>query len=171
MTTTPIASVKAGRHRCTRPRTLHLIDLENLLGGRIDPHAVATLWNHYRELTAMRWDDHVIVAVSRRHALDTFTALPATVQRVVGPNSPDGADHALLDAIDIDWAARRFGQVIVATGDHIFTDTARRLAATGLQLVQVLGLGYTATDLYHQCPTQLHLPTPRRRAPHPVAAA
>lgn len=149
----------AGRHRRRRARTLHLMDLENLLAGRVDCPAVAGLWHDYQRVTDFRWDDHVIVAVSKKNAAATFFALPAAIQRIVGRNIPDGADLALIEAVDIDWAARRFGQVMVATGDGIFTDTARRLHERGLQVVQVLGGGLPSARLYRQCSTQLYLPT------------
>lgn len=172
MNTTPAVVSKAastaggrvGRHRCIRPRTLHLIDLENLLAGRVDTDTVADIWDEYRQVTGMRWDDHVIVAVSKRNAAATFFALPETVQRVIGSNGPDGADLALISAVDINWAVKRFGQVMVATGDHIFTDTTTGLRAAGLPVVQVIGGGAPAADLYRQCTSQLYLPAAQRRA-------
>lgn len=160
---TPASGRVGGRHRCSRARALHLVDLENLLAGRVDGPSVTATWHQYQQVTGMRWDDHVVVAVAKKHAAATFLALPTAIQRVIGRNTPDGADLALIDAIDLDWAARRFGQVMVATGDGIFTDTARRLRARGLQVVQVIGGGLPATRLYRQCPTQLYLPSARHR--------
>lgn len=152
-----------GRDRYIRPRTLHLVDLENLLAGWVDERSVAEVWAEYQKVTAMRQGDHVIVSVSQRNAVATFFSLPAAVQRIIGSNAPDGADHALLDTIDIAWTARRFGQVMVATGDGIFTPVTARLHAQGLQMVQVIGGGKPATSLYRQCATQLYLTTAQRR--------
>ena len=157
----PTQVLGGGRHRCVRPRTLHLVDLENLLGGDVEQHAVTSLWCQYRTLTGMRWDDHVIVAVSRRHAATAFLALPGTVQRVVGRNTADGADLALIDAVDARWAQRRFEQAMVATGDHIFAETARHLNDLGLEVVQVIGRGLPSAHLYRQCSRQLYLPAPQ----------
>lgn len=153
----------AGRHLRTRPRTLHLVDLENLLNGRVDAHSVAEVWDEYQRVTGMCEDDHVIVSVSQRNAVATFFSLPAAVQRIIGSNEADGADHALLEAIDIAWTARRFGQVMVATGDGIFTPVAACLHARGLQMVQVIGGGKPATSLYRQCAMQLYLTAAQRR--------
>ncbi|WP_190242443.1 NYN domain-containing protein [Rhodococcus ruber] len=140
------------------------MDLENLLGGRIGACSVAEIWCEYRQVTGMRWDDHVIVAVSKKNAVATFFALPGTVQRVVGSDVPDGADLALIGAVDIAWTARRFGQVMAATGDGIFAGTAARLHAQGLQVVQVIGAGLPATGLYRQCQSPLYLTTTQRLA-------
>ncbi|OAK52984.1 NYN domain-containing protein [Rhodococcoides kyotonense] len=147
-----------------RPRTLHLVDLENLLAGRVDAGSVTELWAEYQFVTGMRDDDHVIVSVAQRNAVASFFSLPSAIQRVIGSNAPDGADHALLDSIDIAWTARRFGQVMVATGDGIFTPIASRLRAQGLQMVQVIGGGTPATSLYRQCTTQLYLTNAQHRA-------
>lgn len=157
-------SPRVGRHRSTRPRTLHLVDLENLLAGRIDIRSVGDTWTEYRHVTGMRWDDHVVVAVSKKNAAAAFFALPDNVQRVVGNNGPDGADIALVGAVDSDWAAQKFGQVMMATGDHMFTETVTRLQAVKLRVVQVIGGGLASTDLYRQCSDHLYLSGAQRRA-------
>lgn len=163
-TVTASRPTRTGRHRSTRPRTLHLIDLENLLCGRVDPRSVVQVWDEYRRVTGLRWDDHVVVSVAKRHAPATFFALPASVQRVIGADEADGADTALLDAVQIDWAATRFRQVMLASGDHIFGDVARTLRGEGLHLVQVIGGGLCGSEIYRQCHDQLYLPLAQRRA-------
>ncbi|WP_212744386.1 NYN domain-containing protein [Rhodococcus sp. Q] len=165
VTSTTTAAVRAagGRHRCTRPRTLHLVDLENLLAGRVDAASVAEVWAEYQQVTGMRPGDHVVVAVAARHATATFFSLPGAVQRVVGADIPDGADLALLDTVDLAWTARRFGQVMIATGDHAFTGVAAHLHTQGVPVVQVIGGGWPSTGLYLQCSTQLYLTAAQRR--------
>ncbi|WP_338481343.1 NYN domain-containing protein [Rhodococcus sp. DN22] len=153
-----------GHHRSTRPRTLHLVDLENLLDGRVETEAVTEIWREYRQVTGMGSDDHVVVAVAKRNAAAAFFGLPQSVQRIIGDNGPDGADLALLDAVDIDWSAKRFGQVMVSPGDHIFTGTARGMKAAGMQVVQVIGGGTSSTALYLQCSRQLNLVAAQHRA-------
>ncbi|MEH6807068.1 MAG: NYN domain-containing protein [Rhodococcus erythropolis] len=154
---------RAGRHRSTRPRTLHLIDLENLVAGNVTPDSCAGAWDEYRRELGVRWDDHVVVAVSEKNALTAFLVLPGTVQKVVGPNTADGADHALLDAVDPGWAHARFRQVVIASGDHIFAPLARRLSGDGLLVVQAIGGGWTSTELYLECGKQYYLTELQRR--------
>ena len=134
-------NVRPGRHRLTRPRTLNLVDLENLVGGRVETDAVRDVWSEFVAVADLRHDDHSCVAVSRQHAAAAFFGLPGNVQRIVGPNGPDGADLALLDAIDYRWATANFGQVIIASGDHIFAPVADRFRDAGLPVVQVIGSG------------------------------
>lgn len=154
----------SGRHRSTRPRTLHLLDLENIVGGNVSPSLVAEAWEEYARVTGMRAGDQVVVSVARRNAVPAFFALPAGIRRVVGANGPDGADAALLAEVDVTDVARRFGQVIIASGDHAFAPLARALAAAGVPVIQVIGAGLPAADLYCSCPTQLHLPRVREAA-------
>lgn len=112
--------VRGGRHRSTRPRTLNLIDLENLVGGHVHAHFVRTTWSEYRAVIGARHSDHSTVAVSRKNAAEAFFALPANVHRVIGADGPDGADLALIDSVDDGWITANFGQVVIGSGDHIF---------------------------------------------------
>ncbi|WP_280488628.1 NYN domain-containing protein [Nocardia farcinica] len=156
-------AVRAGRHRSNRPRTLHLIDLENLVAGQITPEACTAAWQEYCRRLDVRWDDHVIVAVSEKNALTAFLALPGTVQRVVGSNRRDGADRALIDAVELGWAQTRFRQVVIASGDHIFAPLANKLTVGGLFVVQAIGGSWTSTELYLACQAQYYLQDLQRR--------
>ena len=102
-------------------------------------------------------------AVARRHAATTFFALPVGVRRVIGANGPDGADLALIDSIDVDWATRNFGRVVIGSGDHIFSPLARQLTARGLQVLMVTGGGYCSAELYRACTAHVTL-SPQRLA-------
>ena len=105
----------------------------------------------------IRYDDHSTVAVSGRHAAAAFFALPPGIQRVIGANRPDGADLALIDSVEIDWVASNFGQVVIASGDHIFAPMARKFRAAGLSVIQVLGAGGCSAELYRQCTEHRYL--------------
>ncbi|OUS97277.1 NYN domain-containing protein [Rhodococcus sp. NCIMB 12038] len=168
MTTAPISAVhrripRTGRHRSVRPRTLHLIDLENLVDGQVTTQTCTAAWEEYRRCLDVRWDDHVLVAVSEKNALTAFLALPGTVQKVVGHNRPDGADHALVDAVPLGWAQARFQQVVIASGDHFFTSLAENLTTAGMLVVQAIGGGWTSAELYRACPSQYYLTDLQRR--------
>ncbi len=151
-------TARVGRHRSTRPRTLNLIDLENLVGGEVQAPRVREVWSQFVDAVGFRYDDHSTVAVSRRHAADAFFALPSGIQRVIGANRPDGADLALIDCVDIRWVTANFGQVVIASGDHIFAPLAREFRQAGLSVVQVLGAGACSAELYCQCTEHRYLP-------------
>lgn len=148
---------RTGRHRSVRPRTFNLLDLENLVGGRVDAAAVRDVWSEFGEIIDTRHTDLTTVAVSRRHAATAFLALPANLHRVIGANVPDGADTALINSVDVGWIAANFGQVVIASGDHIFAPLARRLGNNGLHVIQVIGRGACSAALYLACNEQKYL--------------
>ncbi|WP_263998891.1 hypothetical protein [Mycolicibacterium vanbaalenii] len=78
-----------GRHRSTRPRTFNIVDLENLVGGRVSSSAVREVWSEFGEIIDTCYTDLTTVAVSRQHAATAFLALPANLHRVIGANGPD----------------------------------------------------------------------------------
>jgi hypothetical protein len=166
--------VRGGRHRSTRPRTLHLLDVENLVPDGINTQAVTDMWTEFVQVMQPRWDDQSTVAVARRHAATAFLALPVGLRRVVGSDGPNGADEALLDSADIDWAAAHFGRVVIGSGDHIFAPLADGLRARGVWVVQVIGAGACSAVLYRACGEHKYLKNTRdsaaRRYPPTTAA-
>ena len=97
------------------PRTLHLIDIENLIGStRFGMGAVAAVAIDYRRIADFGAEDHVVLASSH------FTALPAwcgwpNARRLVR-SGPHGADLALIALIQTEDIPRRFDRVVVASG-------------------------------------------------------
>ncbi len=170
--TRPNRAARGGRHRSTRPRTLNLVDLENLVGGDVDAPRVRETWSQFVSAVDTRFDDHSTVAVSGRHAAAAFFALPTGIRRVIGANRPDGADLALIDSIEIDWVTANFGQVVIASGDHIFAPMARQFREAGLGVIQVLGAGRCSAELYRQCTDHRYLPQIPKplNAPQPFSA-
>lgn len=136
-----------GRHRRQLPRTLHMIDLENLCpAGRVTSDVVETIWTAYAKEIGVFAGDAVMVAVGVSNAATAFLALPMNIQRLIGRGC-DGADLALLAAAEFEWAQRRFERVIVASGDHIFAPRIVQWSAAGLPVELVLGAGSMARVL------------------------
>src|SRR5579862_7303671 len=78
-------------------RALHLVDVENLLGGTaFSERDVADTAAVYVELAQVATRDHVVIASSHHTAYPTWMGWPKAGRRVVR-SGPDGADHALLD--------------------------------------------------------------------------
>ena len=133
-----------GRHRRHVPRTLHLIDLENLC--RVTPRSVSRAWRLYTASVGVYNDDGVMVAVDVSRAFTVADALPSGIRLLTG-RGRNGADRALLEAVDIGWAKRCFERVVVASGDHVFAPTVRECLAADMPVEVVAGGGGVARVL------------------------
>jgi hypothetical protein len=117
-------------------RTLHVIDIENLVGGSAaGPAAVGPALSRYRAAVPVRVGDHAVIGAGP--TLAVAAGLAWTGARLVLGHGIDGADRALLDAVDIDFVVRRYERVVVASGDHCFARLARALRARDLDVVIV----------------------------------
>lgn len=117
-------------------RTLHLIDIENLLGEpRPAAESVFQARIAYAAHVFVGENDLVVVACNHGCALDVGLAYSGA--RMVVRSGPDGADLALLEVLAEHDVEGRFDAVVVASGDGIFTDAVAALAAVGLPTVVV----------------------------------
>ena len=121
--------------RCLRGRRLVLVDIENVLGGAV-LHDAAARWTkeQVQDVLGAGMVDHVVIGISHIGLVPvgcTWTNL-----RYVVGSGPDGADHALLAVLDEDIESR-FDEVVLVSGDGIFTDRVSSLAARGVQVTVV----------------------------------
>ena len=116
-------------------RTIHLIDIENLVGSP-DPtdQQVREVRDHYEPMY-VRNGDLVVVACSH-HAFGTV-AWQWPRARHVPRSGKDGADLALLGVITGERVAERFQHVVVASGDAIFAGAVARLGMKGVSVTVV----------------------------------
>jgi len=132
-------------------RSLHLVDVDNLLGDprQATPASVAATLAAYRQAVRVAPVDLVIVATNPGLALDVGLAWHGPLLRAA--RGPDGADLALLADLGDLMAAgafpRRFSRVVIGGGDHIYEPAARRLTAAGTQVVVVSRPGALARCL------------------------
>lgn len=139
---------------------MHLLDIENLVGGIMTRDAVARAWREYVAAVPTVANDDVIVAVASRHHDLVRSVVPADVHLVRGENIADGADAALVGAF-AEWETGRHAvdRVVIASCDHYFAPLASRLRAQSVDVVQVIGIGTSSTALYRACPSQIYLRT------------
>jgi CTP:molybdopterin cytidylyltransferase MocA len=119
----------------SRKRRYVLFDVENpTRGARATCAQVSSLWNIIkREAPGIAPSDHVVVGAARYVVRKYRGAINGdNVKWVVGADAPDGADRALLAAIDVRRVARDFDELVIISGDHAFVDVARRARALGL---------------------------------------
>lgn len=124
----------------TRKRRYFLVDIENpTRGAKATCEEVAAFWNLLKgQAPGIAPHDHVVVGASRGVAERYRASIAgANVRWVTGANAPDGADRALLGAIDLYRVARHYDELVIVSGDHAFADLACRAKTLGLS-VQVV---------------------------------
>ncbi len=115
-------------------RQLHLIDIENET-GKSNPTAaeIAQFRTFYCDRNNVPRDAHIVVAAS-----SGATLLEASVgwpgARTTFLNGRDGADLALIDVALDENVDKRYGTVVIASGDHIFAEAASTLIRLGVQV-------------------------------------
>jgi len=115
-------------------RTLHLVDVDNLLGDPncTQPERIDSLFAAYRRASSFAPGDQVVVATgcNARHALTVEMAWPSVCHRRRAGR--DGADMALLE--ESEWAADtgRFSRVVIGSGDRIFLAALDRLRSADI---------------------------------------
>lgn len=115
-------------------RTLHLIDVENLVGEfHADSERVVAAAIAYGQAVWVGPSDHVTVAAHPSLLFAASTAWPGA--RLLAGHGPDGADLALLSSVtDVTGIAERFAKVILGSGDGIFGDFARTCRLHGVDV-------------------------------------
>lgn len=124
----------------SRKRRYFLVDVENpTRGAKATPEEVAAFWRILREQApGIAPHDHVVVGASRRVTRKYRAAIMGSnVKWIVGADAPDGADLALLGAIDLYRVARDYDELVIVSGDHAFAELAKRAKQSGLT-VQVV---------------------------------
>jgi hypothetical protein len=107
-------------------RTLHLIDLENLIGGSTaEGEAVRAALASYRRRLGIREGDLIVIAASPLMAFEAKAYWSGALVRTA--RGVDGADIALLTEGSPEELARRFDRVVIASGDGIFAALATDL--------------------------------------------
>ena len=118
-------------------RSLHLIDLENLVG---DPSAPAPLVHdtlaRYLTVAAWRPGDQVIVASNRALIGKVVFDLPVPCN-VHAAQGRDGADEMLLSLASAELVANRYARLVIGSGDHIFSERAQAARDLGAQVLVV----------------------------------
>ena len=118
----------------TSRRSLHLVDLENLVG---DPRAtgpvVGDTFDRYLELAGWQRGDHVILASNPGIIREVGFELdvPASVHAIGGE---DGADLMLLSLALPELITLRYGRLVVGSGDGIFAARASDAQQRGVKV-------------------------------------
>jgi hypothetical protein len=123
-------------HRAAPRRRLHLVDIENEVGGHVTPSSCLEFLAEYTALGVVGDRDHVVVGCSP-HSLRHLWVLPAGWRRVMGPRGPQSADLALIDAEPSPRLLSSYSGLVLASADGGFVDLALRARTAGLELTVV----------------------------------
>ena len=133
----------------TTTRRLIAADIENLLGGS-PARATAARWDAaFAALTeTLGYDatrDHLVIAVDPSWAFEVKSRAP--LARLLVRRGESGADRALCEELaDVSFIARRYGRVVVASGDHEFVSPVAALVLAGV-LVTVAALAVQSSPV------------------------
>lgn len=118
------------RNRMTN-RTLHLVDLENLLGDRRNEEVALDGLRRY--LAIARWvdGDQVLVAAHPEVIRQVGFASPVSCS-LHATSGADAADSMLLAHAPAELVVRRYSRLVVGSGDGIFIDRALAARAGGV---------------------------------------
>lgn len=117
-------------------RALHLVDLENVVGWQAtDSRYVSRVGSLLAEVSQVTDGDHVIVAANPGQLFCARDAFPGC--RLLVGRGRDGADRALLGAVEHELVAERYDRLVIVSGDHLFTGLAVAARSAGCR-VQVV---------------------------------
>jgi hypothetical protein len=117
-------------------RTLHVVDIENLVGAAIPSlRQVSEVQGRYLVSPGFGAEDQVVMAASHRGLLNAALGWPHARYRV--RSGPDGADLELLDVLWHENVPARFTHVVIGSGDGGFGRAAAHLTARGVWVTVV----------------------------------
>jgi hypothetical protein len=130
-------------------RKLHLLDPVNLMG---DPNATqlefSRMWVQYQNHGSIVGpEDQVIVATSSHAAKGAWFALPTLGIRRLLRDGTNGSSLALVDAVDIDFAASRFDELVVGSGYSLLSPLAMAAKKRGMTMTGVFGRSFPSYRL------------------------
>jgi hypothetical protein len=145
-------------------RTLHVVDIENLVGAATPTlQQVSEVQGRYLVCPGFDAEDQVVMAASHRGLLNAALGWPHARYRV--RSGRDGADLELLDVLLHENVAGRFTHVVIGSGDRKFGRAAANLAARGVWVTVVSRRGSLSAHLAQAAHDVIYLDVPR-----PVAA-
>lgn len=111
-----------------RRRRFVAVDIENVVGGAVLDRTVARdAWRNVTEAIALQDGEQVVVGAGPSSLLTAGLSRP-TARLALG-RGLSGADLALVEVLRSEHISERFDEVVIVSGDGIFTDVAAELAS------------------------------------------
>lgn len=108
-------------------RRIVLIDIENIVGGGVSmPEHVQAAQAAIAAAVVPRNDDHVVIACGR-FSVDVVGFEWRGPRRLVFRAGTNGADLELVDNLETERVGDRFTEIVLVSGDGIFSEVVSRL--------------------------------------------
>lgn len=137
-------------------RGLHLVDLDNLVGGPWNAGLVPQVLPQYLSTASYVQGDHLVVAADAHLATTAMFQLPVGGQFLVARGT-NGADNRLLELLTTDHIVTRYSRMVIGSGDHCFAGLAREVRSLGGSVSVVARRGTLARSLQAACNRTLWL--------------
>lgn len=122
---------KAHCTRTARSRTLHLVDLENLLGDRREEEVALSGLERYLQLARWTEGDAMLIAADPQIVRQVGFSPPAPCS-LHATRGSDAADVMLLAHAAPELVARGYARMVIGSGDGIFVARARAVRDLGV---------------------------------------
>lgn len=131
-------------------RRLFVVDIENAVGaGAIDEGSCKNVMSRIERTYRPGTTDLTVIGVSHRNNL--FPAHAWDGARVVLREGHDGADLALESVLSSENVESRFSEVVIVSGDGLFSRQASRLRSLGVKVTVDARARQLASALAFSC--------------------
>ena len=129
-------------------RSLHLVDIENLVGEPTlwRPGRIKATFDAYLQTATWRPGDSLVIAANPSFMKMLAFDLVGMAHRPLCAWGKDAADQLLLGAVPADVGAR-FGRLVVGSGDHAFASLVGSLRGR-IETLVVTAAGLISANLY-----------------------
>ncbi len=129
-------------------RSLHLVDIENLVGEPTlwRPDRIKATFDAYLQIAIWRPGDSLVIAANPSFMKMLAFDLVEMAHRPLCAWGKDAADQLLLGAVPADVGAR-FGRLVVGSGDHAFASLVGSLRGR-IETLVVTAAGLISANLY-----------------------
>lgn len=135
---TTLAVALPVKQRALRGRRLVVVDIENVVGGAVmAPQQAANARAAVARAASLTAGEQVVIGTSHIGVLAAGLGWRGT--RIVARSGIDGADLALMEVLLEERVEARFDEVVLVSGDGIFTEAVAALGAAGVDVTVVAG--------------------------------
>ena len=128
------------KKRVLRGRCLVLVDIENVVGGAVMAvEEAASAHQSIDDAVPLSGREHIVIGTSHIGVLASW--LGWSGPRIVTRSGENGADLALLEVLTGERVEERFDEVVLVSGDGIFTEAVAELGAAGVAVTVVARRG------------------------------